>query len=113
MPKNRITTTISPDLLRTLDAQLAGRGMTRSEAVAQAVEEWVALRVAEDRERVERAGAKIDFQADRLARLIREARISSEMMLVLFSSVSPPAKNVSREELRGKAITNIERGRKR
>ncbi len=68
--------------------------------------------MAEDRERVEGVTAKIDRQADRLAALIQEARISSEMMLVLYSSISPAARDVPREELRRRALNNL-RARRR
>ncbi len=103
---------MEPDLVRILDAQRAGRGLTRSEAVAQAVEEWVRARMSEDRERVQGVAAKIDRQADRLAAMVQEARIASEMMLTLYRQVSPAAREVPREELRRRAVASIRVGRK-
>lgn len=50
--KIRVTVSIPEEIRRELDRQAEAAGMNRSEAVEEAVTEWVVRRVEEDQERI-------------------------------------------------------------
>jgi hypothetical protein len=108
-PKARITVTLDPALARTLDEQLRWRGMTRSEAVEQAVSEWVRRRVEEDRELVDGFRARVEAQGERAARGAHEARIAAQMVLEALHYQFPSLSNVGDAEFRRRAVAALSR----
>lgn len=114
---DRITVTVDPALKRLLDTQATERGMSRSEAVGEAVAEWVKRRVEEDVEVVEGFGVRFDLvndlvrsQGSNTRGMLQKQRYVLEMVLELLLTVSPDA---SREELRSKAHAVIRAERDR
>lgn len=95
-PKARITTTVDAHVLRLLDAQLEGRGVSRSEAVAEAMEEWVRRKVAEDRERVDGLGEKVE-----------EATLEARMVLEALRYQFPPINELTDLELKRRARASL------
>ncbi len=95
-PKARITTTVDAHVLRLLDAQLEGRGVSRSEAVAEAIGEWVRRKVAEDRERVDGLGERVE-----------EASLEARMVLEALRYQFPPINKLSDAELKRRARAGL------
>ncbi len=96
-PKVRITTTVDAHVLRLLDAQLEGRGVSRSEAVAESIEEWVRRKVAEDCERV-----------DGLREKVEEASLEARMVLEALRYQFAPINELSDTELKRRARASLE-----
>lgn len=119
-PRNqtmRITTTLGSDLKRLLDIECEGRGITRSEAVEEAVSEWVARRVEEDAEAVEGNAARFDLLAELVRKqgsntraMLSRQRYAMEMVLELLMEFRP---GTSRDDLRRRAHAIIEAERER
>ncbi len=95
-PKARITTTVDAHVLRLLDGQLEGRGVSRSEAVAEAMEDWVSRKVAEDRERVDGLGEKV-----------KEASLEARMVLEALRYQFPQINVLSDTELKRRARAGL------
>jgi predicted transcriptional regulator len=113
----RITTTLDSSLKRLLDVECEGRGLTRSEAVEEAISEWVARRVWEDAEDSQGVAGRLDELADLVRRqgnntrsMLHRNRYVVEMILELLMEFRP---GTSREDLRRKAHAVIEAERER
>ena len=119
-PRNqtsRITTTLDSSLQRLLDIECEGRGITRSEAVEEAISEWVSRRMDEDAEAVQGLGQRFDELAELVRRqgsntraMLSRERYAVEMVLELLMEFRPGS---SREDLRRKAHAVIEAERER
>ena len=113
----RITTTLDSSLKRLLDVQIEERGITRSEAVEEAIAEWVERRTGEDLEDVQGVGAMFD-QVSELTRkqgsstraMLSRNRYALEMVLELLMDFQP---NATRDDLRRRAHAVIEAERER
>ena len=113
----RITTTLDSSLKRLLDTQIEERGITRSEAVEEAVAEWVERRTGEDLEDVQGVGAMFDQVSDLTRQqgsstraMLSRNRYALEMILELLMDFQPSA---SREDLRRRAHAVIEAEREK
>lgn len=102
----RITTTIPAEMKRLLDGAIEARGLTRSEAVAQAVAEYVRRLVEEDTERAFLLGSKIDRRADEVKGMTREAQTRADMVLEALRYQFPNLGNVSNDELKRRALNS-------
>lgn len=119
-PRNqtaRITTTLDSALKRLLDIECEGRGITRSEAVEEAISEWVARRTVEDLEDTQGVGAMFGElaeitrkQGSNTRAMLSRNRYALEMILELLMEFRP---GTSRDELRGRAHAIIEAERER
>lgn len=108
----RITTTLDGSLKRLLDIECEGRGITRSEAVEEAISEWVARRTGEDVEDTQGVGAMFGELAEITRRqgsntraMLSRNRYALEMILELMMEWQPSA---TREGLRRRAHAIIE-----
>lgn len=113
----RITITLTGELKRTLDREAEALGYTRSEAAAEAIREWIRQRAEEDRERVTRLKElerKVDKGTERLAGMVSEAQIHTEMTLAaLDHQFEATVGKLGHEELRQRAMAARTRKRER
>jgi hypothetical protein len=100
----RISLTISPELKRLLDGVAEGLGMTRSEAAARAISEWVRRVQEGDLEEVYGLSAEVREQADRLARMISEAQVAAGITYEALAEGSPRVRETDYEDLRRRAV---------
>lgn len=107
----RITTTVPAELKRLLDSAIEGRGITRSQAVSQAIAEYVRRLVEEDTERAFKLGSRIDGQADRIAGMTSEAQLRADMVLEALRYQFPALEGISNGELRRRALNSRRRDR--
>lgn len=113
-PKVRVTVSLDASVARQLDEQRRGMDLNRSEAVEEAIAEWVRRGVEQDRERVDGLGAKVEAQADRVdrvARQVSEARIASGMVLEALRHQFRALEEVGDDELRRRAVAALSRRR--
>lgn len=113
-PKVRVTVSLDASVARQLDEQRKGRDLNRSEAVEEAIAEWVRRGVEQDRERVDGLGARVEAQADRVDRVARqagEARIASGMVLEALRHQFRALEEVGDDELRRRAMAALSRRR--
>jgi hypothetical protein len=95
-PKTRITISLDATTARVLDDQRRGRGMNRSEAVEEAILEWVRSRVEGDLGRITGLVEKLD---DQTRLLERATRLSTKTILEALRYQFPALNGLSDEEL--------------
>jgi len=117
----RATIYLSNEMKGLLDSVAARRGMTRSEAAIEAISEWVRRQEEEDFERAYGISREIREQSDRLAAMVAETRLATDIVLENIREVSSSANRTDYEELRRRALArrrtrsknsqNVEAGR--
>lgn len=120
--KERITASLRPEVVRLVAIQAEYRGMTRSEIVEQALEEWLERAEEEDRGasirseisgELERVADQLSRGVERLASLSLDNRRSTEMVYALLETAFKNASEVDRQKVRHRAIENMRADRKR
>ena len=122
----QIAAMVEPETLRRVDADRATRRdednkkMSRSAVVQEALELWLEVAANEDRERATRVSDQIEATQDlvnagveRLAKMVYQAQLKSEMAYQTFISVSPRGSEVDREQVRGRAVKQLDADRRR
>lgn len=124
--KVQIAAMVEPETLRRVDADRATRRdednkqMSRSAVVQEALELWLEVAANEDRERATRVSDQIEATQDlvnagveRLAKMVYTAQLSSEIAYQTFREVSKQGAEVDREEMRGRAVKELDQERRR
>lgn len=126
LAKVQIAAIVEPETLRRVDADRAtrrdedGRAMSRSAVVQEALALWLEVAADEDRERMTRVSDRIEATQDllnagveRLARMVYRAQLAGEMSYQLFTEISQKGAAVDREEVRGRAVRQLDADRRR
>ena len=121
--KVQIAAVVEPETLRRVDADRATRRnednkqMSRSAVVQEALELWLEVAANEDRERATRVSDQIEATQDlvnagveRLAKMVYQAQLKSEMAYQTFISVSPRGSEVDRDQVSGSGGEAARRG---
>lgn len=104
--KKRFTVAVDPGLARALDFRVRGSGITRSAAVEEALSLWLRSLAKEDAEGLDRSagGPKHGHR--------EEAEIAARMVLEALRFQFPAMRDVSDVELRRRATSGTEGGRR-
>jgi urease gamma subunit len=104
--KVRVTVSLPAAVARQLDEQRRGLDLNRSEAVEEAVAEWVRRRIETDQDRITGFGDRMDQQTHVLE---RATRMAAEIVLEALRHQFPHLQEFGSDELSRRAAARLRR----